>query len=127
MEIPCLPGTYERVQSSSCQYMADHDIQGHGRPTCLIDCGWSRWHDSKDLIVPDNITILKLPPYSPELNLMESVWQYLQTSKLAFTIFDTYEEILDKCCEVWNFFANDPKRINSITHRDRIMIERSNN
>ena len=81
------------------------------------------WHDSEDLIVPDNITILKLPPYSPELNPMENVWQYLRANKLALTVFDTYEEILDKCCEAWNFFANDPKRINSITHRDWAMVK----
>ena len=81
------------------------------------------WHDSKDLIVPDNITLLKLPPYSPELNPMENVWQYLRANKLAFTVFDTYDEILDKCCEAWNFFANDPERINSIMHRDWAMVE----
>ena len=66
------------------------------------------WHDSKDLVVPDNITLLKLPPYAPELNPMENVWQYLRANKLAITVFDTYDEILDKCSEAWNFFANDP-------------------
>ena len=76
------------------------------------------WHDSKDLRVPDNITLLKLPPYTPELNLMENVWQYLSSNKLAITVFDTHDEILDKCTDAWNFFANDPERIISITHRD---------
>ncbi len=32
------------------------------------------WHGSAELEVPDNITLLKLPPYSPELNPMENVW-----------------------------------------------------
>ena len=58
---------------------------------------------------------------------MENVWQYLRANKLAFTVFDTYDEIVDKCCEAWNFFANDPERINSITHRDWIMIAWSTN
>ena len=81
------------------------------------------WHDSKDVIVPDNITVLKLSPYALELNPMEKVWHYLRANKLAITVFDTYDEILDKCSEAWNFFANDPGRINSITHRDWIAVK----
>ena len=55
------------------------------------------WHSSKALRLPDNITLLKLPPYAPELNPMENVRQYRRGNKLAITVFDTYQEILDKC------------------------------
>ena len=41
------------------------------------------WHDAKDPGVLDNITLLKLPPYASELNLMKNVWQYLRSNKLA--------------------------------------------
>ena len=81
------------------------------------------WHDAKDPGVPDNITLLKLPPYAPELNPMENVWQHLRSDKLAITVFDTHDEILDKCSDNWNFSANDPERINSITHRDWITVK----
>ncbi len=80
------------------------------------------WHGAKGLRVPDNITLLKLPPYAPELNPMENVWAYLRANKLAITVFDTYEDILAKCADAWNFFANDPERITSITHRDWITV-----
>jgi len=76
------------------------------------------WHCAKGLRVPDNITLLKLPSYAPELNPMENVWEYLRANKLAITVFDSHEEIVDKCCDAWNFFANDADRITSITHRD---------
>ena len=33
------------------------------------------WHSSAALVVPDNITLLPLPPHSPELNPVENVWQ----------------------------------------------------
>ena len=86
------------------------------------------WHDAKeprmpDAGVPDNITLLKLPSYAPELDPMENVWQYLRANKLAITVFDTYNEILDKCSDAWNFFANDPERINAIAHRDLITLK----
>ena len=78
------------------------------------------WYDAKDPRVPDNITLLNLLPYAPELNPMENVWQNLRSNKLAITVFNTHDEILDKCSDAWNFFANDPERINSITYRDWI-------
>ena len=80
------------------------------------------WNGAKALAVPANITLLKLPPYAPELNPMENVWAYLRSNKLAISVFDSYDEILDKCQDAWNFFANDPNRISSITHRDWITV-----
>ncbi len=59
----------------------------------------------------------RLPPYAPELNPIENVWQYLRGNKLAITVFNDYDDIVDKTCAAWNFFANDPDRIASITTR----------
>jgi transposase len=81
------------------------------------------YHVADDLVVPDNITLLKLPPYSPELNPVENIWQYLRQNKLAITVFDGYEHIVDICCEAWNFFANDPSAITSITTRSWAQIK----
>lgn len=75
------------------------------------------YHVAKDLAVPDNITLVPLPPYAPELNPVENIWEYLRGNKLAITVFDGYDDILDKSCNAWNFFADDPDRIASITTR----------
>ena len=56
-------------------------------------------HGAKCLQVPDNIMLVKLPPYSPEMNPMENVWAYLRSNKLTVPVFDTYEEILGKCAQ----------------------------
>jgi len=77
------------------------------------------WHIGKDLCVPDNITLLPLPPYAPELNPVENIWQYLRGNKLAITLFDDYDDIVDKCCDAWNFFAQDRAAVASITTRNR--------
>ncbi|MBR0684281.1 IS630 family transposase, partial [Roseomonas eburnea] len=41
------------------------------------------WHTANDLRVPPNITLVHLPPYSPELNAIEKVWQYLRDRYLS--------------------------------------------
>jgi len=78
------------------------------------------WHKPQALDMPSNITPLILPPYSPELNPIENVWAYLRANKLAISVFDTYDDILDACCKAWNFFANDKHRVKSVTSRDWI-------
>ena len=76
------------------------------------------WHGSKALRIPENITLVLLPPYAPELNPIENVWAYLRANRLAISIFETYDEIVTRCCNAWNFFAHDTATVRSITSRD---------
>ena len=76
------------------------------------------WHHAKDLVVPPNITLLALPPYSPELNPVENVWQFLRQNRLANRLFDSYDAIVDACCEAWNTLLAIPECVASITLRD---------
>jgi transposase len=75
------------------------------------------YHIAAALTIPENVTLVRLPPYAPELNPIENVWEYLRGNKLAITVFDDYDDIVDKTCDAWNFFEQDPKRIASITSR----------
>ena len=47
------------------------------------------WHGARALRVPDNISLLPLPPYSPELNPVENLWQFLKHNFLNARIFDS--------------------------------------
>ena len=76
------------------------------------------WHTSQGLEPPDNITLLRLPPYSPELNPVENVWEYLRQNKLALRLYHRYEDILEACCDAWNDLIKTPNRLASITIRD---------
>jgi transposase len=60
------------------------------------------WHGAKDLQVPGNITLLPLPPRSPELNPVENIWQFMRDNWLSNRVFKSYEDILDHCCFAWN-------------------------
>ncbi len=75
------------------------------------------WHPSHTLDPPDNVTLLCLPPYSPELNPVENVWEYLRKNNLALRVHDTYDAIVDACCKAWNDLLATPQRIAFITCR----------
>jgi transposase len=76
------------------------------------------WHISQALKPPDNITLLCLPSYSPELNPVENIWEYLRKNKLALRVYDRYEDILEACCDAWTDLIAIPARLASITIRD---------
>src|SRR5215471_10448310 len=57
------------------------------RCPCCGDLGRAGWHRSQGLVVPGNITLLELPPYSPELNPVERIWHYLRSHWLANSVF----------------------------------------
>ena len=79
------------------------------------------WHKpGKRLRVPDNISLLHLPPYSPELNPQENIWQYLRQNFLSNRVFATYHHIVAACCDAWNALVTEPDRIRSIATRSWI-------
>jgi len=75
------------------------------------------WHIADALIVPDNISLLFLPPYSPELNAQENIWQYLRQNFLAGRIFETYDDIVQACSSAWIALTAEAGRITSIASR----------
>ena len=56
----------------------------------VVGLDGARWHRSGDrLKVPDNISLLSLPRYSPELDPVENVWQFLRQNHLANIVYET--------------------------------------
>lgn len=76
------------------------------------------WHMSTKLNVPDNITLLPLPPRSPELNPVENIWQFIRDNWLSNRTFKSYQEIVTLCCDAWNNLIDRPWKIMSIGMRD---------
>ena len=76
------------------------------------------WHLTPKLKIPDNISIIPIPSKSPQLNPQENIWQYMRDNWLSNRVFETYDEIVDHCCDAWNKLAAQPDRITSIGRRD---------
>lgn len=83
------------------------------------------WHTTGKLRVPENLSLLPLPPKSPELNPVENVWQFLRQNKLSNRTFGDYEAIVTAACDAWNSLLADPARITSIGTRQWATITRN--
>jgi transposase len=68
------------------------------------------WHIAKELQVPSNITLLHLPPYSPELNPIERLWAYMKSHYLSNRVYANYKEIFATAMETWNKITEDQFR-----------------
>jgi transposase len=72
------------------------------------------WHGAKALKVPANITLLSLPSYSPQLNPVERVWEYLRERFLSHRLHSDYEAVVDAACRAWNRLTTEPGRLLSL-------------
>lgn len=70
------------------------------------------WHVAKRLAVPDNITLLHLPPYSPELNPVERLWCWMKTHDLSNRAYADHDALYEAGCAAWNRLT--PQRIQSL-------------
>lgn len=79
------------------------------------------WHIAKALQVPENITLLHLPAYSPELNPIERLWAYIKSHYLGNRVYKDYEELFDVTKNAWNKIS--PERFCSICNASWVKHE----
>ncbi|MDE0303797.1 MAG: hypothetical protein OXI87_02770 [Albidovulum sp.] len=96
------------------RHLAEVDVQVHegGHPAVVLD--GAGWYRSKDLEIPNGVSLLRHPPLSPELNWMGKVFGHLKSNKLANRLLDTVEDAREAVLEAWTEFAGPPDRIASI-------------
>lgn len=51
------------------------------------------WHQSQELVLPANLRLLKLPPYSTELNPVEHLWDELREKSFHSLVFDSFDAL----------------------------------
>ena len=85
----------------------------------LLVCDGASWHKSKGLKVPENIALLYIPPYTPEMNPIEQIWKQLRSMGFRNEIFKTLEHVVVRLCDTICRLTNDTVR--SITARQWIV------
>ena len=91
-----LPYVNAEAMSLHLQEISRHVTPGAHAVLVLDGAGW---HGAAALTIPDNISLLPLPSYSPELNPVENVWEYLRQNQLSLRIWPAHQAIVETCCQ----------------------------
>jgi hypothetical protein len=74
-------------------------------------------HRSGDLRVPDNMVLLRLPPYSPELNPAEMLWDHLREKQFANRVFDSLGAAIAQAARGLHALEGNRETLRQMTHR----------
>lgn len=77
------------------------------------------WHTSKGLLVPENIVITPLPPYTPEMNPIEQIWAWIRLHGFRNEVFQTLTKVVDRLCATIRSLS--AATVKSIAHRDWLL------
>ena len=114
-EAMVVPYVNKDIMRSHLQQISDRTPIDRHAVVIMDGAGWHTEDIASDF---KNLSVIKLPPYSPELNPIEQVWSWLRQHHLANRCFDGYESIVDSVCDAWNDFVSDAKRVIKMCTRD---------
>ena len=72
------------------------------------------YHTGGDLVVPPNVSLIQLVPYSPELNPVENLWHYLRSHYWSLRVYPDYEALEAAAMAAWRAVCLIPESVRSI-------------
>jgi hypothetical protein len=89
--------------------------QAHSAEFIVMVVDGASSHKAKDLVIPDNIRLLPLPPYAPELNPQEHVWDELREKEFPNRVFNHMDAVIRQLEHGLPCLATDSERLRSLT------------
>lgn len=103
------------------QFLAQVSTQ-HRRDFIVMVVDGASSHSAKDLVVPENIRLLRLPPYAPELNPQEHVWDELREKEFPNRVFDNMKDVRARLEAGLPRLATNRKALRSLTAWPWILV-----
>lgn len=72
------------------------------------------FHTAKTLNVPANVTLVYLPPKSPQLNPVENLWHYLRSHYWSNRFYKTWEDLREAAAEAWRKVCLVPELVKTV-------------
>jgi hypothetical protein len=88
----------------------------------LMQVDQAGWHCAKALVIPENMRLFLQPPYSPELNPVEHIWEEIREKYFYNRMFPSLEHLTDALCLALNTLASDHQRVKSMTNFPHLQI-----
>ena len=85
----------------------------------ILACDGAAWHKSGSLRIPENIELIFIPPYTPEMNPIEQIWKEIRKRGFKNEVFQSLQKVVDRLCDTICSLSNET--IKSITGRDWIL------
>jgi transposase len=95
--------------------------QRHPGEEILLFLDGAGWHKAHDLKIPGNIHLYPLPPYSPELNPVEHLWEEIREKWFENLVFDSLDAVEDRLETALWTLEREPARVLSLTGFDWII------
>lgn len=92
----------------------EHVSQSFENYFIVMQVDQAGWHRSKELIVPENIRLIKQPAYSPEVNPVEHLWEELREKYLHNRLFSSLDLLVEVLCQGLNELTEDKERLRSM-------------
>jgi transposase len=78
------------------------------------------FHTGHELVVPSNVSLIQLPPYSPELNPVENLWHYLRSHHWSNRQYEGYQGLQDEAIRSVRTVCQDPEKLKTICNADYV-------
>src|SRR5215212_9385102 len=105
-----------RANTAMMNLFLDHVAQEFPDYFIVMQMDRAGWHDTDDLVIPENIRLLLQPAYSPELNPVEHLWDYLRETYFHNWAAPTLKRVIEVLIEGLEKLAADVERIQSMTN-----------
>jgi len=103
-----------QVNTDCMQIFLDEVAQRHCHEHIVLVLDGAGWHRSTTLRVPPNIYLLPLPPYAPELNPVEHLWDELREKHFHNRVFDSFDALQDQLVSALRITEMATERVRSI-------------
>jgi DDE superfamily endonuclease len=92
-----------------------HVSQTYSKYFIVMQVDGAGWHHSEELVIPSNIRLIEQPPYSPEVNPVEHVWDDLREKHFGNRAFPSLDALIEGLCQGLNELADDRARLRGLT------------
>lgn len=103
------------VDTQTMSIFLAHTAEQFTGQFCVMFLDQAGWHCAKKLKVPQTICLQLLPAYSPELNPVEHIWDYLRENVFGNDNFDNLQEVGQRLCYGLRVLEQKPELIKSMT------------
>jgi transposase len=105
----------DHVNAHTMSVHLQHVANEYPDEEILMILDGASWHRAKDLRIPLNMTLKLLPPYSPELNPVEHLWDDIREKYFANKFFNSLDAVAEQLTDALREMHSDKQRVKSMS------------